>query len=158
MEAIIFSDSHGRCSGLEQVFEAHPDAGMFIHLGDGLREYDEVQMCYPGHTCWGVKGNCDAYGVPGRTLLYERIAGIPVLICHGHLWQVKAGTDRLCREAQRLGAKCVLFGHTHVPCCEYREGILLFNPGSISLPRASSPTYGVLRFENGQVSPEIRAV
>ena len=36
-----------------------------------------------------------------------------------------------------------MFGHTHCPLVEYREGIMLVNPGSISLPRQQSrkPTY-----------------
>lgn len=38
-----------------------------------------------------------------------------------------------------------LSGHTHIPTAEQENGIWLFNPGSLSLPKGGHPkTYGIL--------------
>jgi putative phosphoesterase len=56
--------------------------------------------------------------------------------------------DRQCRAA--------LFGHTHRAFCEEKEGILLFNPGSVSLPVGAGPTFGLLDIsKEGVLTPQI---
>ena len=50
------------------------------------------------------------------------------------------------------GAAIGLFGHTHLPTLEERDGVTLFNPGSIGAPRFGGPSYGLLQlYENGEV-------
>ncbi len=47
---------------------------------------------------------------------------------------------------------CVVFGHSHLPYNEKREGILLFNPGTPTDTRFSSMrTLGILEVEGGEV-------
>ncbi|MBQ9384212.1 MAG: metallophosphoesterase family protein, partial [Ruminiclostridium sp.] len=52
------------------------------------------------------------------------------------------------------GCSAALFGHTHVPVNEMSNGILLFNPGSTSLPRGGNkPTYGKITVdESGNIT------
>jgi predicted phosphodiesterase len=68
------------------------------------------------------------------------VGGYKVFMTHGHAYSVKSGYDEICREASRLGADIVLFGHTHVPTLEYIEKgsirgvdrrLAIFNPGSL---------------------------
>ena len=67
--------------------------------------------------------------------------GLTAFATHGHVYHpdsllpLKAGD-------------ILLFGHTHVPLCEKREGILCMNPGSVSIPKAESAR-GYMVFENG---------
>ena len=55
--------------------------------------------------------------------------------------------------ALEKGADAVLFGHTHAPCCQYIDGLAIFNPGSISHPRGVDfVSYGMLEVtENGRL-------
>ena len=42
MKLLVFSDSHGAAGRLFKAAEAHPDADMFIFLGDGLRDAEAL--------------------------------------------------------------------------------------------------------------------
>jgi len=48
---------------------------------------------------------------------------------HGHIY----GPDHL--PALKAG-DIFLSGHTHIPTADQKDGIYLFNPGSVSLPKA----------------------
>jgi len=73
---------------------------------------------------------------------------------------VKWGYDRIAYYGQEKEADILLFGHTHVPFMDYYGKMLLLNPGSISLPRATSiPTFGIINFEKeGKVEVAIMTV
>ena len=45
----------------------------------------------------------------------------------------------------------MLSGHTHIPLCEERDGILCANPGSVSIPKANSPHSYMILTEEGMV-------
>ena len=47
---------------------------------------------------------------------------------------VGAGTGLLEQAAREAGCKIALFGHTHVSCCRYQEGLYVMNPGSPPSP------------------------
>ncbi len=95
-----------------------------------------------------VRGNCDSE-VDQMMLDFPMMAdyallapdGLTVFATHGHVYHpdslppLKAGD-------------ILLFGHTHVPLCEKRGGILCMNPGSVSIPKAESAR-GYMVFENG---------
>lgn len=43
------------------------------------------------------------------------------------------------------------YGHTHIPLIKKKDGIIIFNPGSISLPKENGiNTYGIM--DNNQIS------
>ena len=95
-----------------------------------------------------VRGNCEAE-VDQMMLEFPVMADYALMeygkkifyLTHGHL----AGPDRLppLKEGDIL-----LSGHTHVPMCEVRNGILCINPGSCSIPKNGSP-YSYMTFEDG---------
>ncbi|MGL5963178.1 MAG: metallophosphoesterase family protein, partial [Fusobacteriaceae bacterium] len=40
----------------------------------------------------------------------------------------------------------LIHGHTHIPIIESKDGVIVMNPGSISLPKESSPhSYGIFK-------------
>lgn len=129
MKLVVFSDSHGRYSALEAVLAAHPDAELYIHLGDGYEQATRLRQSHPTLPIVAVRGNCDRLVTDSDTKLYT-VGGKRILCTHGHRFGVKQGLAALRQEARRQNADLVLFGHTHRPFCEETEGILYLNPGS----------------------------
>ncbi|MCQ2577875.1 MAG: YfcE family phosphodiesterase [Treponema sp.] len=68
-----------------------------------------------------------------------------ILISHGHLQGIDFGDELALSQADELGAKIILHGHTHVPRQIHSGNKLIVNPGSISRPRGGfDPTFAVL--------------
>lgn len=153
MKLMIASDIHGSalyCAELLAAFQRE-GAEKLLLLGDllyhGARNdlpagYDTKKTtallnAVKEHLLC-VRGNCESevdqmvldFPVLGQyaLLLWE---GRTVFAVHGHDW----GPDRLPPLAP--GA-LLLSGHTHVPKFERRDGILLANPGSVSIPKEGS--------------------
>ncbi len=129
MRAIVFSDVHGRGDALERIFETQPDADVYIFLGDGMREVNLYRKLRPELNIITTPGNCDSLSADG-SLKTIQLGGVTLAYCHGHKHRVKSGLTRLKLDAEALGAKVVLFGHTHIPVCEYVDRVYFLNPGS----------------------------
>ncbi len=143
MKLLVFSDTHGYPRPMLEVVQATPDVDIVFHLGDGVRDAERLREAFPGVGLYVSQGNCDGAGTgdyPVEGLV--DICGLPVYYTHGHMLGVKNDLSRLWIAAKQRGAQVALYGHTHLPHYEFRAGIHLFNPGSISLPRSSSYTYG----------------
>ncbi|HII1633424.1 TPA: metallophosphoesterase family protein [Staphylococcus aureus] len=54
---IIVSDNHTESGVLYQIYEMHPDADVYLHLGDSEFAYDDTELSLFNR----VKGNCDFY-------------------------------------------------------------------------------------------------
>ena len=60
---------------------------------------------------------------------------------------------------EAAGFKVVVYGHSHVPKQEIRNGVLYFNPGSAGPRRFRLPvTLGRLVVSNHRVGPEIVSI
>ena len=154
MKLMIASDIHGSaryCQLLLEAFEREK-ADKLILLGDilyhgprndlpdayapktvieQLNEIKEHILC--------VRGNCD-------TEVDQMVLDFPILAeyawvlvgkrlvfaTHGH----KYGEEKLPPLAK---GSILLQGHTHIPRCVEKEGVLCVNPGSVSIPKADSP-------------------
>jgi putative phosphoesterase len=97
-----------------------------------------------------VRGNIDkdcwAHKLP-RTEVVE-FAGISIYVLHD--------LAQLDLKPEAAGLKVVIFGHSHVPKQETRQGVLYFNPGSAGPRRFQLPvTVGKLIVEGGKVRGEI---
>lgn len=140
-DILVISDTHGQYHNVEWLQKKLPKPAYIIHLGDVARDRDYISALF-GCSVDMVCGNNDFFSeLPGEFTIRE--GKHVIFLTHGHGYSVYNGTDRLIRRAKALGADTVMFGHTHCPLVEYREGIMLVNPGSISLPRQQSrkPTY-----------------
>ncbi len=143
MRIVVVSDSHKDGNRLNQVVEQRADAHLFLHLGDGARELDDIACLYPETKFHLVRGNCDwASQAKSEDLIVCR--GKRIFFTHGHLYGVKRDTHDLLGRVRELEADICCFGHTHTPFTAYQEGIYLLNPGSLSRPRLGLPTYGVI--------------
>ena len=148
---LVVSDTHGSNRGLIEVLEKEAPFDMLIHCGDIQGNIYTITGPDPGYRIYVVKGNCDYSDYPPEILI--NLAGHRILVTHGHETglNVRYANTGLYSAAARKHADVVLFGHTHMPEIEERNGIFLMNPGSLSRPRGpKGPTYGILELEQGQ--------
>ena len=59
MKIIVISDTHGNAKDLENIILKHKDADLFLHLGDGAKEFLQIKSIYPDLPMEIVRGNCD---------------------------------------------------------------------------------------------------
>ena len=151
MKILVFSDTHGNLDFMYRCLDAvKPDA--VVHLGDHYRDGEYLQDLYPQMLINRVVGNCD-YDYPpyARQMLCYSLGGVMTYMTHGHNHHVKmAGTDYLLADARKLGAKLVLYGHTHrIDCRQEPDGVWVLNPGS-----AGKGTYsaGVVKTDGQNVT------
>jgi uncharacterized protein len=143
----VISDTHGLLR--EEAVDALRGSAQILHAGDigtpevlaGLREIAPVTA---------VRGNVDrgawARGIPDHEVV--EVEGVSIYMLH-----ILAELD-LKPEAAGLAA--VVYGHSHVPKSEMRNGVLYFNPGSAGPRRFKLPvTVGKLVVEGGAVRGEI---
>lgn len=152
MKIIVFSDSHGNIGPmLAAVSHYKPD--MILHLGDHIWDADCFKkMSIPMRR---VRGNCDfgSVDIENDTVV---INGIRIIMTHGHRYTVKAGLGPLMNLGRSAKADILLFGHTHIPLREEREGIVLMNPGTAGVGRQI--TCGLLRLGEDGIDGEIVAI
>lgn len=154
---LVVSDNHGNMSNLDIVLDfmkGNMDA--MVHCGDSeftmekLRSLAECPM-------YLAEGNCDYMFTGDREDLFE-IEDHICFVTHGNQYGVNWGEEELLDKALELGADVVFYGHTHCPVYHKyeEEGVTIFNPGSIALPRQNppEPSFLVVEFkEGGEIEP-----
>lgn len=74
--------------------------------------------------------------------------GYRIGITHGHGRTGKT-LDRVINCFQNDDIDCIIFGHSHIPYSEYKNNVLLFNPGSPTDKRRNEFfSFGILDLEN----------
>ncbi len=132
MRIVVISDSHRRVSRLFEAVEKHKEStDLFIFLGDGEDDFDNVLALYPELKYERVAGNCDWYS---NLPLYGEInvQGKKIFFSHGHPYHVKFGYEEIINEAKKRKADICLFGHTHIQYTNYDDGLYIMNPGSVA--------------------------
>jgi len=97
-----------------------------------------------------IRGNVDREGwarkIPATDLL--EVGGVSIYVLHN--------LAELDVKPEAAGFAVVVYGHSHVPKQEMRDGVLYFNPGSAGPRRFRLPvTVGRLTVQEGEVSGEI---
>ena len=147
MKILLVSDTHRHLGDFFTVLEKVSPVDCILHMGDveGDEEVIEAVADCPVHF---VRGNNDfASGLDrDKELILD---GVRVFMTHGHRYGVSASLKYLEEEGRSRGAKVVLFGHTHRPVIEYRDDLVLMNPGSLSYPRQQGrkPSFGILEID-----------
>lgn len=144
MRIIVMSDSHGMSSEVEKIIRANEGADIFVHLGDGAREIEQMRIKYPAIDIRNVEGNCDwTSGIP-QSIIIEAM-GRRIFCAHGHRYGVKSGTETIRSIARDNGCCAALFGHTHERYLACEDGTDIMNPGSCACPRdGMKPSYGFI--------------
>lgn len=156
MRILIVSDTHRKHGNLEAVLEKEGPIDLFIHAGDVEEEYDiDAMIECPKHI---VAGNNDYFTYLPKEKEFC-IGKYKVFLTHGHNYRLYAGTQYLEQAARQRKVDIVIYGHTHRPNIEYKDGLILINPGSISEPRqmGRDATYIMAEVDSkGQISFEMR--
>ncbi len=149
MKIFVISDTHGAYAPLERAIRRHLDADLFLHLGDGQREWRFIPMSFPEikDRVYSVRGNCDSneYGEAPYEITLDVGFGHRLFATHGHRYGVKYSLDVLKQTARENNCDIALYGHSHVSHTEYENGLYVMNPGSAARPRdGKKPSYGLI--------------
>ena len=153
MRVVFFSDIHGVPDTAERLFGQADRLGAdrLVLLGDALcpgprtiaEQYDPRRTAKLLNTrrrdILAVRGNCDAEE-DQRMLDFPIMADHAELdagarrffLTHGHRWNV-------FNLPPVPDGTVLAHGHTHIPMLAEADGITIFNPGSITLPKGGYP-------------------
>ena len=161
MRLAIVADTHlprGARRLPDRCWEELAAADLILHAGDftALRVLYELEALGPPVAA--VHGNVDAPEL--RTRLPEarlvEAGGARIALVHD------AGPARGRLERMRLrfpDADAVVFGHSHIPLHEERDGFQIFNPGSpTDRRRQKRHTMGVAHVRRGRLRFEVLAL
>lgn len=151
---LIFSDSHGYINDCIHLIDTlSPNA--VIHAGDCVHDCEDIMAVYPDLPMHCVCGNNDFSALfPWDLTVFE--GNKKIFITHGHKYCVKYESEyrTLVARAEEIRADLCVFGHTHIPYNDIKNGLTLLNPGSIRYTR----TYGVCEIENGTMKTRIMSI
>ena len=157
MKIGVLSDTHIRRVGRSlpaQIYESFKDVDMILHAGD-LVEIEALRDLEKIAKTTAVYGNMDDPEV--RKLLREKeiikIGAFTIGLIHGYGSAANI-IDRIKNEFKEK-VDAIVFGHSHAPVNETRNGILFFNPGSpTDRVFAKCNSFGILTV-NGGIKGEI---
>lgn len=143
----IISDTHGLLR--PQALEALRGSDLIIHAGDvGIPEIlDPLRALAP---TFAVRGNVDKGSWALRLPMSEivDVGGLSFYVLHN--------IDELDLDPPTAGFAAVIFGHSHQPSIETRDGVLYLNPGSAGPRRFSLPvTIARVRIAGRDIRPEL---
>ncbi|MDD2568912.1 MAG: metallophosphoesterase family protein [Clostridia bacterium] len=160
MRVGVISDSHYIGGApLPKALELlqHMGVSKILHAGDvgDLSFLQALEKIAPVDI---VAGNCDGLNRAeswGRKKIVE-INGVSIGLIHGD----GIGDNTPSRALKAFASQkvnAVVFGHSHQPLKEERDGIMLFNPGSCKLPRGKDPrpSFGLFFIEEGKLKADI---
>jgi putative phosphoesterase len=126
----VISDTHGYLTS--QAVKSLEGVDLIIHAGD-LDTPDILKMLKKIAPVKIVRGNMDrgkwADELPQEE--YIRIGQVVILALHD-LYQIDL-------DPVAAGIHAVIYGHTHRPHKECKDGVVYINPGSASQPRHNFP-------------------
>lgn len=150
MKVLVMSDSHSGLSFMRTAIQAvKPDA--VVHLGDHYEDAETIADENPHIRFHQVPGNCDRYRMykPCPETLCYPIGGVMIYMTHGHNHRVKMSLYSLLADARAVGARIVLYGHTHIPqLYQEEDGLWVMNPGACG---SAGGSVGLLQLEQGSI-------
>jgi len=157
MNYAVISDIHGSRKALTKALDriARFPIDSLIIAGDTAPRGDTrlaELLKESGYRIIAVSGNCDSpsdaqllgFSLPPRQS--ASLGNRQILILHGHV-SLNAASSGL------TSGDILISGHTHIPhlTCS-AEGILLLNPGSVTLPRSGyRPTFALITRETLEI-------
>lgn len=163
MKILVVSDTHGNRGSMESALEQLGPINMILHLGDGVREGEEVALNHE-IPYYAVRGNEDrTYKYPETELL--DFYGWRVMLLHGHQYEINPYMpaaalnqvyDDIERRARKKGADVLFFGHTHKSEILNYPETFLCNPGDQYLGSSFPHQCIVMDISVGQMNLGIR--
>ena len=143
----VISDTHGLLR--TEAREALRGSELILHAGDigkpeVLRDLKRIAPVV------AVRGNVDLDSWA------RRLPPVEVAQCAGKSFYILHRIADLDIKPEVGGFSAVIFGHSHQPTIEWRDGVLFFNPGSAGPRRFALPvTIGRIEIVDGELRPEI---
>jgi putative phosphoesterase len=142
----VISDTHGLLR--PEAVEALSGSHAIIHAGD-IGDPEILAKLTEIAPVTAVRGNVDtepwARKLPETDVL--EIADVSIYLLHN--------IDQLDLKPEAAGFAAVIYGHSHVPHQEIRNGVLYFNPGSAGPKRFRLPVcLGMLIVNDQNVTAE----
>jgi len=130
----LLSDSHDNLNLVRAAVRLFNDAGcdLVIHAGDFVAPFAAEELRNLRAPVKAVYGNCDGEkaGLARAFRGMGEIADGPLAFTHAGVRFVVCHLDSSAGTQAASGLfDVVVFGHTHRPLVESRDGILLVNPG-----------------------------
>ncbi|WP_408954945.1 metallophosphoesterase family protein [Natroniella sp. ANB-PHB2] len=149
MKIAIFSDSHGKGWRINQALNQLSSIDYLVFAGDKFSDLEDIKA--DNLEVVAVRGNHTFNPELPRERTVE-IEDKRLFVTHGDNYNINHGLDSIYYQAQEIAADIVVFGHTHTRFIKEENGILFFNPGSISLPRdGAAPAYGIIEINAGEI-------
>lgn len=126
----VISDTHGRMTN--RALKALQGSDLIIHAGDigNLGVLDALNRIAP---FYGVRGNTDM-GIWAQALpMTQMVEAGDKLIYVIH------NIAMLDIDPKAAGVDIVIYGHSHIPNKDHKDGIIYFNPGSAGPKRFTLP-------------------
>jgi putative phosphoesterase len=143
----VLSDTHGLLR--DQVIENLSDVDLIIHAGDvgGRSIIDELKKISP---VFAVRGNMDqdkwSQMLPRQEIV--KVGNMLIYVLHS-IYDLDLAPEG-------AGISMVIFGHSHQPALEKRNGVLYLNPGGAGPRRFDYPiSVALLRVDGSKITPEI---
>jgi uncharacterized protein len=143
----VISDTHGLLR--PEAVAALKNSDYIIHAGDvgDPAILDKLNEIAP---VTAVRGNVDrgawAQKIPQTNVL--EVEGISIYVLHI--------LEELDLKPEAVGFAAVIYGHSHMPKLETKNGVLYFNPGSAGPRRFNLPvSVGKLALRHGQIESQI---
>jgi putative phosphoesterase len=143
----VISDTHGLLR--PQAVAALRGCDLIIHAGDvGKPEVlDRLREVAP---TFAIRGNVDGGAWA------ERLPDTDIVEVGALLFYVVHNIADLDLDPPTAGFAAVVFGHSHQPAIETRDGVLYLNPGAAGPRRFKLPvSLALVRVEGREVRPEI---
>jgi hypothetical protein len=164
MKLGFISDTHGGFENTIQALDRLKNCEQICHVGDVLYHgpRNDIPATYNPKKLTEllqsrtdivyVRGNCDAdvdemvleqdLSQKSRVLDFDNYR---FFIVHGY----EETEEERIQRAKELGCRVVVSGHTHVKVLEKRNGVILLNPGSTTIPKDGTSSYAI--YENGKI-------
>ncbi|HXF48005.1 MAG TPA: metallophosphoesterase [Verrucomicrobiae bacterium] len=126
-----------------------------LHAGDWTSG-NTLKLLQQKAKVFGVWGNMDDGAIrkelPEKTIV--EIQGFKIGITHG--FGAPEGMVEKVQSKFPEKVDMILFGHTHVPHSEEKDGILFYNPGSLSFNNDRRElTYAILEIKDNELAPRL---
>jgi len=143
----VISDTHGLLR--PEAVEALRGSDRILHAGD-VGDPEILEALAQIAPVTAIRGNVDtgpwARGLPETEVV--EIGAVSIYLLHD--------LGQLDLKPEAAGFRVVIYGHSHKPKMEERNGVLYFNPGSAGPRRFKLPvSLGKLTIEAGTVHTEL---
>lgn len=153
----MLSDTHIPNAAVDmpaKVYVALEGVDLILHAGD-MATPEALEKIEGIAKVKAVRGNMDRFPtlkeLPIKSVV--EIGGVRIGLIHGY-GPPHDLADRIGHEFEDVDA--IVFGHTHRPMNEVRNGVLYFNPGSpTDKIFSASNTFGILTIKNKKLTGEI---